>query len=115
MINDKVYMVPNPPTPNNSIEFDEKICNGCNMCVEICRNDVLMPNPSQGKSPIVLYADECWYCGCCVQECNRQGAIKLIHPLNQSVVVSWKRSQTGEYFRLGMRNPPPPNTRSPSG
>jgi NAD-dependent dihydropyrimidine dehydrogenase PreA subunit len=115
MNKNKIYMVPNPPTPNIPIIFDEKHCNGCNRCVEICRNDVLMPNPVKGKSPIVLYNDECWYCGCCVQECSRQGAIRLVHPLNQSVVVAWKRKQTGETFRLGMSNPPPPNLKPPSG
>lgn len=111
----KVYMVPNPPTPNTSIEFDEALCNGCNQCVEICRTDVLMPNPEKGKPPIVLYADECWHCGCCVLECRRPGAIKMLHPLNQSLPVNWKRKETGEYFRLGMANPPPPNTKPPSG
>ena len=114
-MNNKVYMIPNPPTPNNPIEFNETICNGCNLCVEICRNDVLMPNPEKGKPPVVLYADECWYCGCCVQECNRRGAINLIHPLNQSVVVSWKSKLTGEIYRPGMLNPPAPNNRPPFG
>lgn len=108
-------MVPNPPSPNNSVEFDETICDGCNQCVEICRNDVLMPNPEKRKPPIVLYPDECWYCGCCVQECSRQGAISMVHPLNQSIVVSWKHKDTSEHFRLGMTNPPAPNTRLPSG
>ena len=114
-MSDKVYMVPNPPTPNKAVEFNPDICNGCNSCVEVCRNDVLMPNPEKRKPPIVLYADECWYCGGCVEECSRPGAITLIHPLNQSIVVNWKRKETGEYLRLGMKNPPPPNTRPPSG
>ena len=112
---DKVYMVPNPPMPNNPLEFNPEICNGCNQCADICRNDVMMPNPEKGKPPIVLYPDECWYCGCCVMECKREGAIRMVLPLNQSVVVSWKRKATGEIFRPGMRNPPPPNTRPPSG
>lgn len=111
----KIYMVPNPPTPNNAIEFDSQICNGCNQCVNACRTDVLMPNPEKGKTPIVLYPDECWHCGCCVQECNRPGAISMFHPLNQSVILTWKRKDTGEHFRLGMLNPPPPNTRPPFG
>ncbi|HXY74914.1 MAG TPA: ferredoxin family protein [Dehalococcoidales bacterium] len=111
----KTYMLPNPPAPNIPIEFDESICNGCNRCVEICRNDVFMPNPEQKKPPIILYSDECWFCGCCVMECNRPGAIKLRHPLNQTVPVGWKRKNTGETYRLGMRNPPPPDTRPPSG
>ena len=112
-MSDKVYMVPNPPTPNKGVELNPEICNGCNQCVEICRSDVLMPNPEKGKPPIVLYPDECWFCGCCVDECNQSGAIRMVHPLNQSIVVSWKRKETGEYFRLGMKNPPPPNTRPP--
>ncbi len=111
---DKVYMVPNPPTPNVPIQFDAGICNGCNLCVEVCPTHVLMPNPEKRMPPIVLYPDECWYCGSCVEDCPRARAIQLVHPLNQSIVVSWKRKETGEYFRLGMKNPPPPNTRPPA-
>ena len=44
-MNGKVYMVPNPPLPNKAVELNPDRCIGCNMCVEICRNDVLMPNP----------------------------------------------------------------------
>ncbi len=107
-------MVPNPPTPNRAIAFDPEICTGCNQCVEICRFDVLMPNPDKKQPPLVLYPDECWYCGCCVLECNFPGAITLLHPLNQSISVVWKNATNGESFRLGMLNPPPPNTRPPA-
>ena len=110
----KVYMIPNPPTPNVPVQFDPGICSGCNVCVEVCRTDVLMPNPEKGKPPIVLYPDECWYCGNCVEDCARPGAIWMVHPLNQSIVVHWKRKETGEFFRLGMKDPPPPNTRPPA-
>jgi NAD-dependent dihydropyrimidine dehydrogenase PreA subunit len=113
-MNCEAYMVPKPLTPNRAIDFDPEICNGCNQCVEICRSDVLMPNPEKKKPPIVLYPDECWYCGVCVLECNRPGAITMLHPLNQSISVIWKRKATGESFRLGMPNPPPPNTRPPA-
>ena len=111
---DKVYMVPNPATPNEAVRFDPELCDGCNLCVGVCRADVLMPNPKRGQPPIVLYPDECWYGGCCVVECPNPGAIELVHPLNQSVVVTWRRKKTGENYRLGMRNPPPPNTRPPA-
>lgn len=111
---DKVYMVPNPPTPNVPVHFDATVCNGCNACVEVCRTDVLMPNPARREPPVVLYPDECWFCGCCVEDCPRAGAIRLIHPLNQSVVVAWKRKASGEHYRLGMKDPPPPNTRPPA-
>jgi NAD-dependent dihydropyrimidine dehydrogenase PreA subunit len=110
----KPKMIPNPPTPNRAIWFDPDACTGCNLCVEICRSDVLMPNPEKRKPPIVLYPDECWYCGTCVMECNIPGAIVMLHPLNQSISVIWKRRTTGENFRLGMRNPPPKNARPPA-
>jgi hypothetical protein len=35
------------------------------------------------------------------------------HPLNQR--VGWKRKKTGAYFRIGMKNPPLPDTRPPVG
>jgi len=73
-----------------------------------------MPHPDEGLPPVVLYPDECWYCGCCVLECGRPGAITLRHPLNQSISVIWKRKATGESSRLGMCHPPPPNTRPPA-
>jgi len=109
------WMVPNPPTPNQPVELDPAVCNGCNRCVQICRSDVLMPNPERGKPPIVLYCDECWYCGTCVLECPRQGAITMRHPMNQAVSVVWKRTTDGKSYRLGMRNPPPPNRKPPAG
>jgi ferredoxin len=109
----ETLMLPNPPTPNRAVDFDAEKCNGCGLCVSICRSDVLMPNPQKGEPPIVLYPDECWYCGACVLECGR-GAIRLVHPMNQAVSVSWKRKESGECFRLGMANPPPPNLRPPS-
>jgi hypothetical protein len=39
----------------------------------------------------------------------------MLHPLNQSIVVIWKRKETGQEFRLGMKNPPAPNTRPAAG
>ena len=115
MTQEDVRMYPNIVTPSNPVIFDEQICNGCNECVEICMMDILMPNPEQGRPPIVLYPDECWYGGCCVKACPlwEKGAITLNHPLNQR--VRWKRKATSEHFRLGMPDPPPPNTRPPVG
>jgi NAD-dependent dihydropyrimidine dehydrogenase PreA subunit len=113
-MNEKVYMVPNPVTPNECVRFEEDKCQGCNLCVEVCPTDVMMPNPQAGSPPIILYAEECWYCGGCVEECP-EGAIRMMHPLSQNISVNWKRKKSGEYFRLGQRNPPSPNTRPPSG
>ncbi|MBN1188692.1 MAG: ferredoxin family protein [Dehalococcoidales bacterium] len=108
-------MFPNLVTPGNPVLFDEEVCTGCNICVEQCVMDILMPNPIKGQPPVILYADECYYDGLCVKNCPlwEKGAIKLNHPLNQR--VRWKRKASGEHFRLGMPNPPPPNSRPPVG
>jgi NAD-dependent dihydropyrimidine dehydrogenase PreA subunit len=113
-MSDKIYMIPNPPTPGKAVIFNSDICIGCKQCVNICPTDVLMPNPEKKKPPIVLYPDECWSCGVCVTECPNPGAITMVHPMGQGVAVTWKRKSTGKYYRLGMKNPPPPNTRPPS-
>ena len=94
------------------IVFDYALCDGCNACVRVCRQHILLPNPEKGSSPLIINREECWFDGCCVLACPK-GAIKLIHPLVQR--VGWKRKETGEYFRIGMKNPPYPNTRSPVG
>jgi NAD-dependent dihydropyrimidine dehydrogenase PreA subunit len=107
----KAYIVPNPMTPNQCVIINPKLCAGCNSCVRVCRSDVLIPNQEKGKPPIILYPDECWFCGSCVEECPIPGAISMELPLNQR--VGWKRKETGEYFRIGMKNPPPPNERPP--
>ena len=110
-----VRMFPNMVTPNDPVVFDEKVCNGCNSCVQHCVMDILMPNPEKGKPPIILYPDECWYDGVCVTSCPLwlKGAITLNHPMNQR--VRWKRKTTGKHYRIGMPNPPKPNNRPPSG
>jgi NAD-dependent dihydropyrimidine dehydrogenase PreA subunit len=73
------------PSP---LTFDAKLCNGCNLCVEVCQVDILIPNPEKGCPPNVLYPGECWYGGSCVDICPIPGAIKLHTPkMNQ---VDWK-------------------------
>lgn len=110
MVN-KAYSVPNPSASGVVIFINPDLCNGCNTCVEVCRQHIFLPNPVKGKPPIVLNPEECWFAGCCVLCCPVPGALKVIHPLMQR--VGWKRKETGEYFRIGMKNPPPPNTRPP--
>ena len=109
----KAYMVPNPLMPTTPLKFNTDICNGCNTCVDVCRRDVLMPNPKKGRPPIILFPDECWFCGNCVQYCPRPGASKFNHPLVQK--IGWIRKDTGKFFRIGMKNPPPPNKKPPIG
>ena len=144
--------VPNPQTPCTAIFIDPTLCRGCNTCVNVCRNDVLIPAvpiaertlPSieaevreqsfvelesglfgqdvkqegarsliSGPPPVPVYSDECWFCGVCVEHCPVPGAIRMEHPLNQR--IAWKRKETGEFFRIGMKTPPPPNKKPPVG
>jgi len=114
-MDNKVYMVPNPPTPNDPLRFDPDSCVGCNACVEVCPTQVLMPSPEAGMPPIVLYPEECWYCGGCVEECPTPDAITLVFPAMQNISVNWKRRSTGQVFRLGMKNALAAVTRPPSG
>jgi len=93
----KCYAFPNKATPGMPVVFDETICTGCNKCVTICTMDVLLPNPEKGKPPIIMYPEECWYGGDCVEECPRTGAIRLRHPLMSR--VHYKNKETGEIKR----------------
>ena len=94
------------------IVLDAALCIGCNTCVEVCRQHIFLPDTEQKKSPPSLVnIEECWFCGVCALSCPVPGALKLIHPLMQR--VGWKRKESGEYYRIGMKNPPPLNTREP--
>jgi MinD superfamily P-loop ATPase len=97
------------------IERNEEVCIGCNSCVEACMHDVHVPNPKPGKPPLVFHPDDCWCCGCCVMECPlmEEGAITFKWPIQSE--LRWKRKETGELFRVGMANPPAPNTTPPVG
>ena len=99
--------------PSRVLKFHDN-CTGCNTCVDMCPNDVMIPNPEKGKEPIVLFAEECWFCGSCVEECPAK-ALELIAPAKQRLSTIWVRKETGEEFRVGMKNPPEPNTTPPSG
>lgn len=76
------------PSP---LTFDAGLCNGCNKCVEVCQVDILIPNPDKGFPPIVLYPEECWYEGCCVDVCPKPGAIKLNTP--KLDIIKWKAAK----------------------
>jgi NAD-dependent dihydropyrimidine dehydrogenase PreA subunit len=65
----------------NPVIIDILRCTGCNRCVNICQVDIIVPNLKKGGPPVVMFPGECWYCGCCVVECQVEGAIKLRHPL----------------------------------
>jgi len=94
----EVFAIPNISTPGSPVRFNEDICDGCNTCVEVCQIDVYIPNPQSGRPPIVLHPEECWYCGCCANDCPRPGALEFNWPLQARGY--WKNKQTGEVHQL---------------
>jgi len=109
-----IYSFPTMPDPCKVLEFDKEKCVGCNICVNSCPLDVMIPNYKKGAEPIVLFAEECWFCGSCVQECPHK-ALTLVTPALQRISTIWKRKETGEEFRMGMLNPLPPNLNPHAG
>ena len=84
----KVYQAEYTPASVNPLRFDPEKCIGCNRCVEACQIDVFLPAGVQGKTPVVVWPGEGWYCGACVMECPKPGALELRHPLmNQAAFV----------------------------
>ena len=70
------------------IRYDASLCIGCGRCAAVCQCDVLVPSAEKGVHPIVMFPGECYYCGACVMECPKPGAIRLVHPLmNQAKFV----------------------------
>ncbi|MBN1626321.1 MAG: ferredoxin family protein [Deltaproteobacteria bacterium] len=108
---ENAYLIANNNSVGLPITIDPELCSGCNSCVAACRAHLLFPNPEKGKPPMLFYSEECWGCGCCVEYCTVPGAIKMRDVLHQR--VGWKRKETGEYYRIGMKTPPSPNTRPP--
>ena len=59
-----------------------QICNGCDLCVDVCPMDIFASNPEKNMPPIILYGEECRYCGACWVRCpyRTKGAIKIVPP-----------------------------------
>ena len=110
----KAYSMPSQTGPCRVLSFDAERCVGCNACVNVCPNDVMIPNPKKGGEPIVVFAEECWFCGGCIEECPH-GALTLVAPAKQRLSTVWMRKATGKEYRIGMKDPLPPNKTPPSG
>lgn len=112
MKKDKAILTPNPMLPNHVVTIDPELCVACYQCAEVCRSSVIVENIEKDKPPVLIYPDECWHCAVCTENCPT-GAIKFEHPINQK--ITFKDKDTGELYRIGMDNPPPPNTRRAYG
>lgn len=60
--------------------FDYELCDGCGVCCAVCPGDVIyMRGEGDDKLPFNHYVDECWHCGSCRQDCQRN-AISVAFP-----------------------------------
>ena len=78
------------------VTFDPDLCIGCNICVDVCQVDIMLPNPEEGLPPMIAYPEECWYDGSCVAACPEPGAISLNRMAKDS--VRFRRKETGQEF-----------------
>lgn len=56
-----------------SLEFDERLCKGCGMCVEVCPHAVFR---MESKRAALADRGACMECGACARNCE-QGAIRV--------------------------------------
>ena len=95
MILRPAYAIPEPAA-TQPLTFNPDICIGCNICIDVCQVDIMVPNPEVGEPPIVLYPGECWYDGSCVSACPEPGAITLNSMASKR--VHYRRKTSGEDF-----------------
>jgi adenylylsulfate reductase subunit B len=67
--------------------IDERQCNCCGICYNICPQDVFFFDKKRKQAPTIAYPLECWYCGACVVDCPK-GAVSLTLPLPLHLVPS---------------------------
>ena len=80
----------------NPVTFDQDLCIGCNICVDVCQVDIMLPNAEEGLPPLVAYSEECWYDGSCVVACPVPGAILLNGLVKDR--VHFRRKESGESY-----------------
>jgi len=56
-----------------SLEFDQKRCNGCGMCVAVCPHAVFK---LENKRAVLADRGACMECGACAKNCE-EGAIRV--------------------------------------
>ena len=95
MSGDRADYLPNGKAPS-PVTFDRDLCIGCDLCMEVCQVDIMLPNPEEGAPPLIAYPTECWYDGSCVAACPVPGAIVLNRQAKDE--VHFKRKETGEDF-----------------
>ena len=71
-----------------SIEWsDQRLCNGCGICVKICPLDVFRIDKNT-KEVIIKYPDDCQLCELCVIDCPTEALI--VTPQKMApLITSW--------------------------
>lgn len=69
------------------IKIDEKLCNGCRLCFDICPMDVFRMDEERGKA-FIKYLRECQSCFLCEAECP-EGAIYVTPYRERRLPMPW--------------------------
>lgn len=67
--------------------IDQKLCNGCEICLNNCTMDVIRMDDKSQKA-IIKYPEECICCAYCELDCP-EGAIYVSPERSSPVLVAW--------------------------
>ena len=66
--------------------IDPELCNGCEICIEICVQDVI--RMENGKA-VIKYPEDCMVCLYCEMDCPT-GAINVTPDRNFPPLIAWR-------------------------
>ena len=68
-------------------KIDNELCNGCEICVNICPMDVFRMDENTKKA-IITYPEDCMLCEFCVLDCPTD-AITVTPEKTSPLILSW--------------------------
>jgi NAD-dependent dihydropyrimidine dehydrogenase PreA subunit len=68
--------------------IDDKLCNGCGICVNSCPMDVIRRD-EESKKAVIKYPEECMCCAYCELDCPQQ-AIYVSPERHSPLIVGWR-------------------------
>ncbi len=75
-----------------SLEYDPSLCNGCQMCVEVCPHNVFRMTDKRAE---IIHKDKCMECGACTFTCP--SGVPIVHLIRaaKSAIRQQKQKEQG--------------------